>query len=318
MEDNQPFRFKRVRNNSKLFLAMTSLNLREFQKLFPFFREAWNDYKIEHSNLGRPSNFFCVEDMLVFILYYLKCYPLQEVLAYSFDMSQGDANYWIHLLSLILQDALGRGGHLPARISVDLKERLEKELEKRKTLETDAEGQEDDDEPVLELGIDGTERRRLRPIDQEVQRQFYSGKTKAHTLKNIIIGDLDTRMVHGLSDTVEGKKSDKKACDEAGYRFPKGTNDFVDKAFQGYNPVGATMFQPMKKPKNGELTQDEKEINSILSSCRVVIEHIISGIKRLRIVKDVFRNTKDKFDDLVMELACGLHNFREQCRAPNR
>jgi hypothetical protein len=31
-----------------------------------------------------------------------------------------------------------------------------------------------------------------------------------------------------------------------------------------------------------------------------VIEHIISGIKRCRIVKDIFRNTKEKYDDLVI------------------
>jgi len=45
-----------------------------------------------------------------------------------------------------------------------------------------------------------------------------------------------------------------------------------------------------------------------------VIEHIISGIKRCRIVKDIFRNTKEKYDDLVMEIAGGLHNFRVHCR----
>ena len=47
---------------------------------------------------------------------------------------------------------------------------------------------------------------------------------------------------------------------------------------------------------------------------RIVIEHIINGVKRCRIVKDLFRNTKEKYDDLVMEIACGLHNFRVECR----
>ena len=40
------------------------------------------------------------------------------------------------------------------------------------------------------------------------------------------------------------------------------------------------------------------------------MESIIAGIKRCRIVKDIFRNTKEKYDDLVMDIACGLHNFR--------
>lgn len=58
------------------------------------------------------------------------------------------------------------------------------------------------------------------------------------------------------------------------------------------------------------MTDDEKKSNQLISSIRVVVEHVISGIKRLRIVKDVFRNTTADYDDLVVELACALHNFR--------
>jgi hypothetical protein len=34
------------------------------------------------------------------------------------------------------------------------------------------------------------------------------------------------------------------------------------------------------------------------------------------LVKDTFRNTKEGFSDLVMEVACGLHNLRVTCRHP--
>ena len=47
-----------------------------------------------------------------------------------------------------------------------------------------------------------------------------------------------------------------------------------------------------------------------MSKVHVKVEHAISGIKRSRIVKDILRNTKDNFSDLVMIIACGLHNFR--------
>jgi hypothetical protein len=47
-----------------------------------------------------------------------------------------------------------------------------------------------------------------------------------------------------------------------------------------------------------------------MSKIRVKVEHALSGVKRSRIVKDVFRNTKDNFSDLVMVIACGLHNIR--------
>jgi hypothetical protein len=78
--------------------------------------------------------------------------------------------------------------------------------------------------------------------------------------------------------------------------------------------LGVKTFQPQKKPKGKELTPEQKEHNSLISSIRIVIEHIIAGIKRCRIVKDLFRNTTEKYDDLVMEIACALHNFRVYCR----
>jgi hypothetical protein len=47
-----------------------------------------------------------------------------------------------------------------------------------------------------------------------------------------------------------------------------------------------------------------------------VVEHAIAGVKRCRIVKDVLRLTRDGIADLVMEIACGLHNLRVDCRQP--
>ena len=60
----------------------------------------------------------------------------------------------------------------------------------------------------------------------------------------------------------------------------------------------------------------DKILNRIFSSARVVVEHVIAGVKRCRIVKDVLRLTKQGISDLVMEIACGLHNLRVSCRHP--
>ena len=69
-----------------------------------------------------------------------------------------------------------------------------------------------------------------------------------------------------------------------------------------------------KKPRKKELTAKEKERNRKLSKIRVKVEHALSGVKRSRIVKDVLRNTKDGFSDLVMVIACSLHNLRVEHR----
>ena len=117
-----------------------------------------------------------------------------------------------------------------------------------------------------------------------------------------------------MSQTYAGKRHDKKIADEESPTYPEDISLYKDTGFQGYEPEGVKTFQPQKKPKGKALTSEQKEQNSLISSIRIVIEHIISGMKRCRIVKDLFRNTKAKYDDLVMEIACALHNFRVYCR----
>lgn len=58
------------------------------------------------------------------------------------------------------------------------------------------------------------------------------------------------------------------------------------------------------------MTEKEKANNRKISKVCVRVEHAIAGIKRSRCVKDVLRNTKDGFSDLVMVIACSLHNLR--------
>ena len=48
----------------------------------------------------------------------------------------------------------------------------------------------------------------------------------------------------------------------------------------------------------------------------MVIEHVRSGIKRLRMVQDKGRVRGDWFHDTVMVVACGLHNLR--VRSPHQ
>lgn len=60
----------------------------------------------------------------------------------------------------------------------------------------------------------------------------------------------------------------------------------------------------------------EQFLNHLISSARVVVENVIAGVKRCRIVKAVLRLTKAGVSDLIMEIACGLHNLRVSCRHP--
>ena len=293
------FSYQSAKRDPKAFRSLTSLSEREFEVLCRVFGECWNEVMNaearDERKGGRKPILNTMEDRLFFILFYLKTYPLQEVLAFSFEMSQSEAHRLVHLLSEILKKALEKGGYAPPRLPDDMMARLDQE-----------EGQD--------FSMDGTERSIVRPSNDAVQAVFYSGKAHRHTVKNNLIVGLDDRQIKGLSGTHEGKKHDKKICDEEHLRLPDGSDGYVDTGFQGYESPGVHLHRPKKKPRGGELTLDEKEQNRLISSIRVVVEHVISGVKRCRIVKDIFRNTLSGYDDDVMEIACGLHNFRSHHR----
>ncbi len=132
----------------------------------------------------------------------------------------------------------------------------------------------------------------------------------------MIIGEVESRAIIYLSKTVEGKKHDKKTADEEAIKYPKGVVLQQDTGFQGYAPEGVIIKQPKKKPRGKELTQEEKAENRKLSGVRVVIEHLISGAKRMRIVKEEMRLKVKNVSDDLMETACGMHNLRNLMRKP--
>jgi len=129
-------------------------------------------------------------------------------------------------------------------------------------------------------------------------------------VKNDLVAGLKDEQIKHLIETQPGRVSDKKIADQEALVYPKGTPLYQDKGFQGYAPEGAIVHQPKKKPQGGDLTDEEMEHNRLISRVRIAAEHVIAGVKRVRIVKDVFRNQKLHYEDLVMEVACGLHNFR--------
>jgi len=171
-------------------------------------------------------------------------------------------------------------------------------------------------ESAPDLLIDGSERRRQRPKDTKKQEECYSGKKKAHTDKNILLVNSHSQKIVYLSPTEEGKKHDKKIADENEIVYPAGSTLGKDTGFQGYEPKGVITFQPKKKPRGKELSKADQWMNGLISGMRVLVENSIAGVKRCRIVKDVFRNTKKGFSDLAMEIACALHNLRTENRHP--
>lgn len=303
------FTYDAIKDKPELLRAITSLDRREFEELLTHFKATWEAHlrqtllpdraRQRQPGAGRKPALPTLADKLLFILHYYKNYPLQEVLGLEFGMSQECACEWIHCLSRVLQQTLATLKELPERVSAQLAQHLTQSGETK-------------------FGIDGTERKIQRPKDAGEQSLYYSGKKRAHTVKNNIVVTLKSRQVKYLSQTYEGKKHDKKIADEEQPTCPEGSTLYKDTGFQGYEPADVKTVQPKKKPRGGELSAKDKERNRRISKVRVVVEHVIAGVKRCRVVKDILRNTKDGFADRVMELACGLHNFRTNRRSNSR
>jgi len=294
--------YAKIARNPKLFRSLTGLSLSAFAQLLPAFEKAYDadlmrrdeqkgEVRQRQRGGGRRSTIPQIADKLVFILVYFRLYPVQALQGFLFDLSQPQANDWIHRLTPVLNEALGYEQQLPARRAKDIEALLEAC-------------------PGLEFMIDGTERPVRRPKDNEQQRAKYSGKKKRHTVKNNVLTDKQTGKVKGLSATVDGRTHDKKLADEQALSFPKGSKLWQDTGFQGYAPDGAIVIQPKKKPRGQSLTYADKDRNRRISKQRIYVEHSIGGVKVFSIVRDIFRHLKTDFADLVMETACGLHNLR--------
>ena len=132
---------------------------------------------------------------------------------------------------------------------------------------------------------------------------------KTHNVKNDLLCTPEKRILW-LSNTYDGHVHDKRIVDEQPLSLPSGITLWQDTGFLGHKPEKVTIKMPTKKPRGKQLSEAQKEENRKISSFRILVEHAIGGIKKCRIVKDRFRCRKFGFDNLVMLVACGLHNFR--------
>jgi hypothetical protein len=292
--------------------AVSGLSITGFKDLCDKFSKSLQDIKQEQYERevqagerkrklggGAKGKLRTIQLKLLFILMYFKCYPTMDLMGLFFDLDRSNVKRNVDNLTPALEKALGKSLSLPKRRISILKEFLEIIPEAK------------------DLFVDGTERPIQRPKNQKKQKENYSGKKKAHTKKNIVISDEKNRIGY-LGSTRPGKEHDyslfKGEFDPK--TIPKDIALWTDKGFSGIKKdyPHAIVVMPKKKPKGKELTDYEREQNKTISGIRILSEHAIGGIKRLRIITDKFRNKKDEFNDKVMYLACGLWNYQlEYC-----
>lgn len=233
--------YARLKDHPKKLLAFTGLTRAEFDDLLVAFDKVsqpsatltqQGQPRQRQVGGGRKATLRLAEDRLLFILVYLKTYPLQEIMGELFGMEVSKVNEWIHRLLPLVRDALEELRVLPER---DAHAVAQAQVQRR-TGQT--------------VIVDGTERRRQRPKSPEKQTLHYSGKKKTHTDKNLVIAERKTTRVLYLSQTYAGTAHDKKIADHEQIVYAPHTILYQDTGFQGYQPEVAHLRQP-KKSRGG-------------------------------------------------------------------
>jgi hypothetical protein len=167
--------YKTLHRKAKQFRSVSGLKHTDFVILHRYFVSAWESQSKDFTVSGEPRKrkraervdrcFETSEDMLLFIVSYLKNNPTQEYHASQWGMYQGQANAWIQRLMDILRQALSCAHAMPSRSAEELMTMLE-----AKEQRTGA---------ASKVRIDGTERPIERPQNRRAQTKRYSGKKNA-------------------------------------------------------------------------------------------------------------------------------------------
>jgi hypothetical protein len=158
----------KLKQQPSQFLSMTSLTVGEFEMLLDSFEPHCTKYFFYHTLRGKPREKISFKEQknaclkgselkLFFLLSYLKNYPLQQFHASYFGVTQAKVSQLVKVLSPILEKTLKGMGLSPSTTAEQLKSELEKYQ-------------------VREANMDVTERGVNRSSDNEVQKEFYSGK----------------------------------------------------------------------------------------------------------------------------------------------
>lgn len=253
-----PLSSRRLRRSAS-FRRLTGVSVTTFDQMLKQLAGPWNAAQQSKAKSGRPWEVGGLEDHLLILLLYYRCYVTQEFIGFFYQVDR----------SVICRTIQRIEAHVKPLFAIQREPRISKQ-------EAEA------------LMIDCTEQAIQRPSNNATQQAHYSGKKKRHTLKTEYIVTARGRIA-SVSPSHPGSHHDL-AIRRAGPSLPKNARGYADSAYQGYDKDHPNLDIPYKKPKGGELTAEEKQYNRGLSSFRVAVEHRIGRTKRFRIISDRFRN----------------------------
>lgn len=292
------------------FKSQTGLEVQEFNTLYTKINENYAEYEEKRLHredrerkigAGHPFK-LPLEDRALMLLMYHRLYITSTLLGYLFNLGQTNVLKNIRMLEPLVKMVL------PLPRKIHQRARRLGSLDEVEALF-----------PGFKAFLDATEQEIPRPKDKTKRRTHYSGKKKRHTVKTQITVNKDGLILH-KTPHARGNKHDYGLFKWRHPSLPDGVRLGVDLGYDGiqndYPELNALVPYKRRGPGRGkrgvkaeELTWEQKEFNKSLSSERVVVEHVISRLKKFRIMAHEFRNRLRHYDTMT-DIVCGLINLR--------
>jgi hypothetical protein len=298
-------RYRHLSRFPRVFKAMTGVDVPEFDVLV---HDILPRYTIaEQIRLTRPERKRAIgaghpftldaHDQVLLTVVWLRQYPLHEVLAYLFAISDSTVSRAIARM-LPLLSAAGR----------DTMRMPDPGKKRRRNLDALLA-----QTPELVVVIDTFEQRVQRPRDRTTADAHYSGKKKQHTLKSQVTVDEESGRIVDIADSVVGPTADIKVLEDSGLleRLPTGVGGIGDLAYLGIaklHPCGLGA-SPRRKPRGTDRPPEDIAYNRAFSRRRIVVEHSIGRMRRYQSLSQTDRNHRQNHSARVRAVA-GLVNRR--------
>jgi hypothetical protein len=296
-------RYERLHRFPSIFKSMTGLHLDTFDvllaDLLPRFHAA------EAARLSRPTRKRAIgggpgfdldaRNQILLTVIWLRLYPIHEVLAYLFGISDTTVGRAIRRV-LPLLEASGQ----------DTMRMPDPGRKRRRSLDALL-----SDTPELAVVIDTFEQPVQRPQERKVADTYYSGKKKRHTLKSQVAVDEESGQIVDIPESTRGPTADLKVLEESGLlsRLPPGVGAIGDLAYVGIDKLhpGGLGAAPRKKPRGKDRPPEDVCYNRVFSRRRLVVEHTIGRMRRYQSISQLDRNHREQHTARVRAVA-GLVN----------
>ena len=268
--------FDILKRRKEIFARVTGVKLGEFYKIVEKVRPIWNEQQASKKCHGRSSHLKTLENEILLVLFYYRCYISHFMLGMHFDLDA--SNVCRHLKRM--EPMMARAIH----------------IEKNRVLSA---------EELDKILIDATEIQTQRPTKK--QRKYYSGKKKKHTQKIEIMTSKDGKII-GISKMYPGRTHDFKIRKLSDHIL-KDVVVLADSGYQGLQKLHKNTILPYKRRRKNPLSQEQKQHNHDLASQRIVVEHVFAKLKIFKILSTTYRNFQKKLH-MRFNIISGIHNLR--------